>query len=425
MAEPEQFAIAVIGGAVAGAEASRIFSEHGILTVVLEQNPRPYGKIEDGLPRWHVALRRKEYKAIDEGLAGPHVHFVPCTRVGRDVQLQELTSEWGLHAVVLANGSWRDRALPVEGADRFVGKGLVYQNPFIHWFNHYPEAAYSGERYDILDGTMVIGGGLASIDVIKVVQLELTLRALRERNIEEDLVRTEVRGIQETLRSHGLTWEDLGLQGSTLYYRRRVEDMPLVDAPEGASERVLEKIRKSRQRVLDKAMSKYCFDTKPLHLPVDLIVEGDRLTGLRFVRTRVEEGKAVPTDVSVDVRAPMVISSIGSIPEPLPGVAMRGQLYDFSDWELGRLEAYPNLFSTGNVVTGKGNIVASRKHARFVAGDVIEQFLHLANQVKRMPPISKEQYETIQNRVRELQARVGFTGDYGSWIRNATPPDLA
>ncbi len=61
----DAYAIAVIGGATAGAEAARIFSENGILTLVLEQNPRPYGKIEEGLPRWHLALRDMEYAAID------------------------------------------------------------------------------------------------------------------------------------------------------------------------------------------------------------------------------------------------------------------------------------------------------------------------------------------------------------------------
>ena len=35
MTPVEQFAIAVVGGAVAGAEAARIFSENGILTVRL------------------------------------------------------------------------------------------------------------------------------------------------------------------------------------------------------------------------------------------------------------------------------------------------------------------------------------------------------------------------------------------------------
>jgi NADPH-dependent glutamate synthase beta subunit-like oxidoreductase len=50
-----QHAVAVVGGATAGAEAAGMLAARGVTVVVFEQNPRPYGKIEDGLPRWHVS----------------------------------------------------------------------------------------------------------------------------------------------------------------------------------------------------------------------------------------------------------------------------------------------------------------------------------------------------------------------------------
>ena len=51
-----------------------------------------------------------------------------------------------------------------------------------------------------------------------------------------DLVELEVKGIPKTLALHGLEFEDLGLEGCTIFYRRREEDMPLVEIPEGADE---------------------------------------------------------------------------------------------------------------------------------------------------------------------------------------------
>ena len=112
--------MAVIGGAVAGAEVAATLAERGCEVVVFDQNPRPYGKIEDGLPRWHRALRQKEYTAICKNLGGGNVHFVPLTRVGRDVDFRELVEDWGFSGVVLANGAWRDRPVPIEGADDYV-----------------------------------------------------------------------------------------------------------------------------------------------------------------------------------------------------------------------------------------------------------------------------------------------------------------
>ena len=74
--------VAVIGGAVAGAEAAGALAASGAEVVVFEQNARPYGKIEDGLPRWHVGLRHKEYANIDAKLSTEGVHYVPNTPIG-------------------------------------------------------------------------------------------------------------------------------------------------------------------------------------------------------------------------------------------------------------------------------------------------------------------------------------------------------
>jgi len=119
-------AVAVIGGATAGAEIASRLAERGITVAVFDQNPRPYGKIEDGLPRWHVGLRHKEYANIDSKLSTPGVHFVPRTKIGEDIGFTTLVNEWGFSAAVLANGAWRDRPLPIDGADAWVGKGLLY-----------------------------------------------------------------------------------------------------------------------------------------------------------------------------------------------------------------------------------------------------------------------------------------------------------
>ena len=180
MPDPGQHFVAIIGGAIAGSVAAEILAEHGIRTAVIEQNKRPYGKIEDGLPRWHVEQRRQEYDRINSRLRKPGVYFVPCTRLGRDVEFDDLCQNWGFSAVILANGAWRDRDLGVPGCDQYIDRGLIYQNPFIYWYNHKNEKTYDGPRYEAPDETLVVGGGLASIDVVKILQLENYERALKE-----------------------------------------------------------------------------------------------------------------------------------------------------------------------------------------------------------------------------------------------------
>jgi NADPH-dependent glutamate synthase beta subunit-like oxidoreductase len=443
-------AIAVIGGATAGAEMADRLAAEGAFVVVFEQNERPYGKVEDGLPRWHRELRHKEYKAIDTKLGQPNVAFVPRTKIGRDVDFAALCRDFGFHAVVLANGAWRDRPLPIDGADAYVGKGLVYQNPFIIWFNHENEKGFSGMRFEPVDDAIVVGGGLASIDVAKVMMLETTRAKLRERGIDEPMIDLEVKGIPRVLERHGLRFEDLGLKGATLFYRRRIEDMPVVEVPDGADDARRARVEATRKKLLDKAMERYLFRIEALSAPDGLIVEGGRLVGLRFRRTKMENGKLTSTDETFERRGAIVISSIGSIPEAIPGIDMKGELFAFSDWDLGRLDAYPNVFSAGNVVTGKGNIAASRKHAGHVAEEVIAAFLGvgerghageeavldaaraetrakaetIAKRVAEKAPHDAAAMAKLRDAVRALQQRVGHTGDYAAWIARVTPADL-
>ena len=443
-------AIAVIGGATAGAEMADRLAAEGAFVVVFEQNERPYGKVEDGLPRWHRELRHKEYKAIDAKLGQPNVAFVPRTKIGRDVDFAALCRDFGFHAVVLANGAWRDRPLPIDGADAHVGKGLVYQNPFIIWFNHENEKGFSGMRFEPVDDAIVVGGGLASIDVAKVMMLETTRAKLRERGIDEPMIDLEVKGIPRVLERHGLRFEDLGLKGATLFYRRRIEDMPVVEVPDGADDARRARVEATRKKLLDKAMERYLFRIEALSAPDGLIVEGGRLVGLRFRRTKMENGKLTSTDETFERRGAIVISSIGSIPEAIPGIDMKGELFAFSDWDLGRLDAYPNVFSAGNVVTGKGNIAASRKHAGHVAEEVIAAFLGvgerghageeavldaaraetrakaetIAKRVAEKAPHDAAAMAKLRDAVRALQQRVGHTGDYAAWIAKVAPADL-
>ena len=438
--------VAVIGGATAGAEVASRLADRGVSVFVFEQNARPYGKIEDGLPRWHEALRKKEYSTIDQKLGKPGVSFVPNTKIGQEIGFAELVTDLGFSAVVLANGAWRDRPLPVEGADDYIGKGLVYQNPFVIAFNHAEKGDVVDSSYTVHDGALIVGGGLASIDVAKIHTLELTIKALAERGIETNIVELEVKGIPKVLARHELVWEDLGLKGATIYYRRRVEDMPLMSAPEGADEARIAKVEAGRRRMLEKSTDKYRFKVEPLCAPVGLIVEGGRLVGLRFCRTSVENGRVVLQEEMFEVRAPAIVSSIGSIPEPIEGIEMRGELFDFKNWDVGKLEGYPTVFSVGNVVTGKGNIVASRKHATHVSQSAIEAYLGvgdgdrseasighseldaatgLADQVvasldSAQPP-NAERAKALIEKIAARQREVGFE-DYKSWMEKVGDP---
>jgi NADPH-dependent glutamate synthase beta subunit-like oxidoreductase len=407
--------VLVVGGAVAGSEAVAQFSQQGILTIVMDQNSRPYGKIEDGLPRWHVKQRNQEYDRINAKLDHPNVRFIPLTKLGRDIALEELLG-WGFSAVCLAVGAWKDRPLPVKGIDPYVERGFYYQNPFVYWFNHYEESNYSGPKYEAPDGTIVVGGGLASIDVVKILQLEIVCRALKARGLHYDMLEFEHGGIKKSLEKLGVTMADLGVKGCTLFYRRRVEDMPLASLPDNATPQQKAKIGMVRRKILQNCLDKFLFAFHQQHAPVGFLLEGDQVVGLKFAETEVIEGKAViKPSTEKEVRAPLVISSVGSIPEPLQGIEMKGELYKIKNEESGEVEGLPGVFALGNAVTGQGNIVISRNHGRLVAD-------HVLGYLRGQPPLPSSKIADIEAKVKGLQQRVGYSGNYREWIAKVEAP---
>lgn len=417
--------VAIFGGAVAGAEAAAKFAARGIYTVVFEQNALPYGKIEDGLPKWHIKLRDKEEQKIDERLNQQNVWFVPLTKLGRDITFESIVNEWGFSAVLLAVGAWRDRPLPVEGIDAYVDRGLYYQNPFIYWFNHYHEPTYSGPQCEIHDGSIVIGGGLASIDVIKVLMFETVGRTLAKRGHTVDLFTLEKEGPAKVLARLGLTMDDLGLQGCTLYYRRQAINMPISPIPEDADATRIQKAHALRQRMIRNWQEKYLFKFVECHMPVDKIVENDRLAGLVFQKTEVVGGRVKPIpDAFVEVRSPVVVSSIGSIPEPIEGVPWQGNVFDVMDEATGRITGFENVFALGNAVTGRGNIKESRSHSITVADYVLEHFLPSSEGAGAQARRSAAQIAEIIERVRERQKAVGYDGNYEAWRKRHLPVRL-
>ena len=453
MARVENYYVAVIGAATSGSVAAEILAEKGLRVAVIEQNARPYGKIEDGLPRWHAQQRRQEYALIDARLKKPGIRFVPATKLGRDVEFDDFCKRWGFSAVILANGAWRDRDLGVAGADKFIGKGLLYQNPFIYWYNHKNEKTYDGPRYETPDGTVVVGGGLASIDVVKILQLENYEKALAARGVHVEMHELEKRGIPAICKANGIDPASLGVAGCLLIYRRREQDMPLAQPPDDATPDQIAKTEAVRQKLLRLAKEKFLFRTQDCTMVQGLLIEGGeengRMVGLKTVRTKVEGRKAEPIPgTEQELRAPLVISSIGSVPEMLPGVAMKGEYYTFDGEEIPRYLGCERVFGVGNVVTGQGNIRVSLVHSQKVTAHLIENYLDVGEsdgdlspiyeaaaartaaatesmiaQIEKLPALSEAEIAAVDARVAARQSAVGFK-DYDSWIASVTPPDL-
>ncbi|MEQ9426258.1 MAG: FAD-dependent oxidoreductase [Cyclobacteriaceae bacterium] len=437
--------VAVFGGSVAGSEAAHQLAKRGFRVVVFEQNHLPYGKIEDGLPKWHVKLRDKEEGRINDKIDQPNIRYVPGVRLGKEIDFNDLVNNWGFTAVLIATGAWQDRPLPIEGIDTYVDKGLIYQNPFIYWFNHYHEPNFSGQQYDIKENAIVVGGGLASIDVVKALMFVTVEAALAKKGIKTDLLELD-RGIPRVLGQHGLEFEDLNVKPCKLFYRRRDADMPLSTVEKDSPENI-EKAERVTKKILENAMGKFLFEFEPCHAPVDKIVENGKLVGLKFQKTKIENGRVVPIDEFVEYRSELTISSIGSIPEEVEGMPFSGSTFKIKDEKTCQLEGYEQVFLLGNAVTGRGNIKESLDHGRQVSIEIMdhelnweeqdyeewlrgtednitEQVSHIADHIQRKKFMPDAVIEGILDKTEALQKKVGYEGDYRKWVEKNVPVRL-
>ncbi len=145
------------------------------------------------------------------------------------------------------------------------------------------------------------------------------------------------------------------------------QDMSLQQPPDNATPDQIAKTEQVRQKVLRLAQDKFLFRVQDRRVTTGLIVENGKLAGLKVMETKVEGRKAEPIPgTEEELRAPLVVSSIGSVPEIIPGVAMKGEYYTFSGEELPRYTGCDGVFGVGNVVTGQGNIRVSLVHSQKV-----------------------------------------------------------
>jgi len=179
-----------------------------------------------------------------------------------------------------------------------------------------------------------------------------------------------------------------------------------------------------------------------------VIAENGAMVGLNFSRTEVTGSQVRTVEEGVeDARAELTISSIGSIPQPIPGIPQKGETYIYVDQKIGLMMDGPTaVFAAGNVLTGKGNIKDSLESGTEIGLRVAEAYLGLSDEkldlaegarkeaaasaekiagaMSVRPKLGPESVAGLLRRVRERQCAVGYEGNFRAWLAKMTPADL-
>ena len=176
--------------------------------------------------------------------------------------------------------------------------------------------------------------------------------------------------------------------------------------------------------------------------------EDGRLTGIKFTKTILQDGKAVAIEGSeIEVKAPLVVSSIGSIPEMIDGIPSEWQSFKLKDKVSCQIDGYNRIFVVGNAVTGQGNIKESMKHGKELSQRIMDEHINwkegdfekylrltesnVSDQIDAITEafsdknlLSSDKISEIDQRIKEFQEKVGYNNDYDAWVKANLPDRL-
>jgi NADPH-dependent glutamate synthase beta subunit-like oxidoreductase len=243
--------VAVVGGGPGGFSCAYQLARRGYSVTVFESSDKPGGMLLWGIPRYRLPadiLNKEIQNILDLG-----VELKLNTRIGKDVSLDDLKKSFD--AVFVAIGAHTGIKLRVEGEDaENVMSGVEFLNRIHH-----------GEKIDVGDNVIVIGGGDTAIDAARICKR-------------------------------------LGAT-TTILYRRTIAEMPAIGEE-------IEEAQKEGVKL------------EYLAAPVGFIKEGNRITKMRCIRMELGEPdesgrrRPVPKEGSeFEIPASTVIPAISQAPD--------------------------------------------------------------------------------------------------------------
>ena len=318
--------IAIVGSGPSAFYAADSLLKSGVDCRIdlIERLPTPYGLIRGGVAPDHQhtkrVIRAYERTALDE-----RVRFHGNIEVGRDVHVDELRQLYD--AVVLAVGAPHDRPMGVPGEDK---AGVFGSAAFVGWYNGHPDFADLAPDLQI-ETAAVIGNGNVAIDIARV------LVKTREEMAASDLVPQAAAAIHHGMLQHVHLIGRRG-PGQAKFTNVELREMgrladctPVVhaaDLPAAIAGDRSDRDRRLRERNLatlrEFSAMPSAGKSKRVHfdfcaMPRE-VLGGGRVEGLRLERTRVEDGRAVPTGELFDLKCGLVIAAIGYRSAALVGI---------------------------------------------------------------------------------------------------------
>jgi ferredoxin/flavodoxin---NADP+ reductase len=359
---------AIVGAGPSGFYAADQLLQAGFAVDLYDALPTPYGLVRAGVAPDHPKIKSVT-RMYDKTARHEAFRFFGGVELGSDISREELLERY--HAVIYAVGTATDNRLGIEGEDR---PGSVAATEFVAWSNGHPD--FSEHEFDLsCSRAVVIGNGNVAIDVARMLVLdpdELTPTDTADHAISgfgsasvQDVIILGRRGPAQA----SFTNPELRELGELARADVIVDPADLEgELPEDltpTAQRNVEILRDYSTR--EPSGKSHRIELRFFRSPVELVGEGPggQVEGLRVVRNRLVDGRAVATDEQEIVECGLVVRSIGYRGRPLPGVPFderRGLIAN----DAGRVttpegDPLPGEYAVGWIKRGPSGVIGTNK----------------------------------------------------------------
>ncbi|WP_339632388.1 FAD-dependent oxidoreductase [uncultured Sneathiella sp.] len=281
---------------------------------ILDKLATPYGLVRAGVAPDHQTTKAVT-RAYDKVMGNANVRFVGNIGLGTDIPLDRLRAFYDV--VVIATGTPKDRSLGIPGEEK---EGVFGAQVFVYWYNAHPEFRDAVPNLDI-DTAVVIGNGNVALDVARILmrtENEMVTSDLAEHAASEifksPLKRVHVVG-RRAPENAQFSSKELGefaeLTSATTYTDKSV-------LPDGftSDDKKEEKVVNTNLDLLRSFEHiRPGIEGRSIHLdflasPVEIL--GDNaITGVRFERNKIVDGKAAGTGETYEIDCQLLVSCIG------------------------------------------------------------------------------------------------------------------
>lgn len=329
---------------------------------IIERLPCPYGLIRFGVAPDHEKTKNV-WRAFAKTAAHEKVNFYGNVEIGKEISLGELRRMYD--AVVLAVGAGSDRAVGIPGEDK---KGVFGSATFVNWYNGHPDCRDLEPDLDV-QAAVVLGNGNVAIDVARVLvktpgemaATDLPDYAARPIHAAPltDVYMVGRRGPNEAKYTNVELREMDHLENCVaLAEAAQLPDSvagEMSDRDRRMKEKNLATVREFTARKGDEKPKRVHF--KYFAQPVEIL--GDqRVTGVRFERTQVVDGRAEGLGEYFEIACGLVVAAIGYTSRPVAETPFDEQGGIVRN-DGGRVE--DGLYAVGWIKRGPSGVIGSNK----------------------------------------------------------------